>query len=89
MRIMQKYQQNILPTFKSRRLVHRKKSDLILNWRKSSVKIVKIERYIIGIPFACNSSREKQLPIDSGRVFNLLFETFNSDSYNSKQSMLD
>ena len=34
----------------------------------------------LNIPFACNSSREKQLPIDSGRDFNLLFDTFKSNN---------
>jgi hypothetical protein len=32
------------------------------------------------IPLACTSSKEAQLPTDSGRDFNLLFETFNSSS---------
>lgn len=28
------------------------------------------------LPFACSSSKEKQLPTDSGRDFNLLLDTF-------------
>lgn len=32
------------------------------------------------LPFACNSSREIHPPIDSGRHFNLLLETFSNTS---------
>ena len=39
----------------------------------------------MNIPFACNSSKEKQLPTDSGRNFNLLLDTFNSNNCIVKQ----
>jgi len=49
-------------------------------YKISTGKKIKKKNKDISIPFACNSSREKQLPIDSGRVFNLLFDTFKSDN---------
>lgn len=51
---------------------------IISRYHINSASIERITEKELNIPSACNSSREKQLPTDSGRDFNLFFDTFNS-----------
>lgn len=51
---------------------------IISRYHINSASIERMTEKELNIPSACNSSREKQLPTDSGRDFNLFFDTFNS-----------
>lgn len=72
-------------TFKKYLTVNSFKRNMQLYSRK-----VRNSKYaFIDIPFACSSSKEKQLPTDSGRYFNLLLDTLSNDNCINKQNELD
>lgn len=64
-----------------------------MNFKKQasnfSRKVITAKYVCINIPFACSSSKEKQLPTDSGRYFNLLLDTLSNDNCSTKQRKLD